>query len=75
MPGAYHPEGTGQGNHREIHYPIPIHLQKAYESLGYQKGDFPVAEGYAEREVSLPLWVGMSQEKEDKVIKYVNSAI
>ena len=58
-----------------IHYPIPIHLQKAYESLGYQKGDFPVAEGYAEREVSLPLWVGMSQEKEDKVIKYVNSAI
>lgn len=55
-----------------IHYPVPIHLQKAYEGLGYQKGDFPVAEEYAEKELSLPLWVGMSQEEEEKIIKCVN---
>lgn len=57
------------------HYPVPIHLQKAYTGLGYQKGDFPVVEGYAEKEVSLPLWVGMSQNEKEQVIKCVNDAV
>ena len=42
-----------------IHYPIPIHLQKAYIELGYKEGTFPVSERYAKEEISLPLWVGM----------------
>ena len=41
------------------HYPIPLHLQEAYHSLGYKKGNFPVAEECATKEVSLPIWVGM----------------
>lgn len=39
-----------------IHYPIPLHLQKAYRNLGYQKGDFPVAEEIAQEIVSLPMY-------------------
>ena len=37
-----HLAGAGIGS--GIHYPIPLHLQKAYESLGYATGDFPIAE-------------------------------
>ena len=44
--------GIGTG----IHYPIPLHLQKAYVHLGYQKGDFPVAERLAPEILSLPMY-------------------
>jgi dTDP-4-amino-4,6-dideoxygalactose transaminase len=39
-----------------IHYPIPLHLQKAYEGLGYHPGDFPVAERLSERILSIPIY-------------------
>jgi dTDP-4-amino-4,6-dideoxygalactose transaminase len=39
-----------------IHYPIPLHLQKAYEHLGYKKGSFPVTERVAAEIVSLPMF-------------------
>lgn len=38
-----------------IHYPVPIHLQKAYSSLGHSVGEFPAAEKFALEELSLPL--------------------
>lgn len=46
-----------------IHYPIPCHLQDAYKKLGYQKGDLPVSEGLAEQCISLPMYVGMGEER------------
>ncbi len=57
------------------HYPIPVHLQGAYKGTGYTAGMFPVAEKYAQEEVSLPLWVGMSQEEIERVVSYVNEAV
>lgn len=39
-----------------IHYPVPVHLQAAYRSLGYKSGDFPVSEQCAERFISLPVF-------------------
>lgn len=54
-----------------IHYPIPPHLQEAYKSLGYQKGDFPIAEIIAETCLSLPLWPGMTEE----MIQYISGQI
>jgi len=57
------------------HYPIPVHLQGAYRNLGYTRGTFPFAEKYAEREVSLPLWVGMKQEEIERVAACVNQAV
>jgi dTDP-4-amino-4,6-dideoxygalactose transaminase len=44
-----------------VHYPIPIHLQPAYASLGYGAGEFPVTEAAAERIVSLPMYAEMSE--------------
>lgn len=44
-----------------IHYPVPPHLQPAYSSLGYSKGDFPIAEELAETCLSLPLWPGLTK--------------
>ena len=46
-----------------IHYPVPPHLQEAYQSLGYQQGDFPLAEQLAKTCLSLPLFPGMTDEQ------------
>ena len=46
-----------------IHYPVPPHLQKAYEYLGFKAGDFPIAEEIAATCLSLPLWPGMKKEE------------
>lgn len=56
----------------QIHYPIPVHLQQAYQSLGYQKGDFPVAERLADTELSLPIWYGMTKEQMDEIVTTIN---
>jgi dTDP-4-amino-4,6-dideoxygalactose transaminase len=39
-----------------LHYPVPVHLQKAYMNLGYDAGDFPHAERLAAQELSLPIY-------------------
>jgi dTDP-4-amino-4,6-dideoxygalactose transaminase len=54
-----------------LHYPLPLHLQKAYTHLGYVKGDFPVAESAAERLLSLPMYPELTEEQ----IEYVCSSI
>lgn len=56
-----------------IHYPIPPHLQVAYEYLGYKKGDLPIAERYADEVLSLPMYNGMSKEELDFIIEKLNS--
>ena len=50
-----------------IHYPIPPHLAKCYKYLGHKKGDYPIAEKYANTVLSLPIFNGMT----DKEINYV----
>jgi dTDP-4-amino-4,6-dideoxygalactose transaminase len=46
-----------------IHYPIPIHRQPAFASLGYQPGDFPVTEHLAGRILSLPIYAEMTTDQ------------
>lgn len=55
-----------------IHYPIPPHLSDAYAYLGYKEGSFPVAEEYANTVVSLPLYIGMTQQEQEYVIDAIN---
>lgn len=50
-----------------VHYPIPIHLQKSYEWLGYREGDFPLTEKFSKEILSLPIFPGINDEE----IKYV----
>lgn len=46
-----------------LHYPLPLHLQKAYTSMGFKKGDFPVSERTAERLLSLPMYAELTAEQ------------
>ncbi|MGO8731495.1 MAG: DegT/DnrJ/EryC1/StrS family aminotransferase [Terriglobia bacterium] len=50
-----------------LHYPIPLHLQEAYRSLGCRRGDFPVSEGLAERALSLPMYPDLTFEALERV--------
>lgn len=56
--------GIGTG----IHYPIPLHLQKVYASLNYQKGDFAVSEKAAAEIVSLPMFPQLQPEQQKGVV-------
>jgi len=59
--------GVGTG----IHYPIPLHLAKAYETLGFRPGDFPVAEHAASQVLSLPVFPELSAEQQHRVVTEV----
>ncbi|MCU0561096.1 MAG: DegT/DnrJ/EryC1/StrS family aminotransferase [Desulfobacterales bacterium] len=60
-------KGIGTG----LHYPLPLHLQKAYAHMGFKKGDFPVSERLAERLLSLPMFAELSREQ----IEYVAGCV
>lgn len=55
-----------------VHYPVPIHLQKTYNDLGYTIGDFPVAETISKTVLSLPIWYGMKDDEINYVISVLN---
>lgn len=60
--------GIGTG----IHYPIPMHLQKAYEDLKMPGGTYPIAEMIADEEVSLPMFYGLTEEEQRYIIDSIN---
>ena len=51
-----------------LHYPVPVHLQKAYQNLGHRPGDFPVSERMADECFSLPMFPELADEQQDRVI-------
>lgn len=55
------------------HYPIPIHMQKAYKNLGLSKGDFPIAEKISETELSIPMFYGLTEDEINFIIEAINS--
>jgi dTDP-4-amino-4,6-dideoxygalactose transaminase len=61
------------GVNTAIHYPVPLHLQKAYADLGYKKGDFPVTERVSGEIVSLPMFPQLTAEQQDRVVAEVVS--
>lgn len=60
-------QGIGTG----LHYPVPIHLQPCFSHLGYGKGQFPAAERAAARILSLPIYVGMTEEEAEHTARAV----
>ncbi len=62
---------TEAGIGAKIFYPIPLHMQPAYRSLGHKPGDFPVAEKAAQEVLSLPVFPEMTAEQQDYVIETI----
>jgi dTDP-4-amino-4,6-dideoxygalactose transaminase len=54
-----------------IHYPVPLHLQKAYADYGYKLGDFPVTERIAAEIVSLPMFPHLTEKQQRRVVEKV----
>ena len=59
--------GIGTG----IHYPIPLHLQKAYAAMNYRKGDFPITEKAAAEIVSLPMFPQLTAAQQARVVEEI----
>lgn len=57
-------KGVGTG----LHYPVPLHLQKAYAHMGFKKGDFPISEKTAERLLSLPMYAELTKAQIEYVV-------
>lgn len=57
-----------------IHYPLPLHLQPAYQYLGYKRGDFPVTERLAERVLSLPMFPELTNSEIETVCSLLADA-
>ena len=54
------------------HYPVPMHLQKAYENLHIQEGELPIAEEISKTVLSIPMYYGMTDEEVEYVINKIN---
>lgn len=65
-----HANGIGAG----IHYPVPVHLQKAYAHLGYRAGDFPVTEQLAGQFLSLPIYPELEPQDVVEVVTQLEKA-
>jgi dTDP-4-amino-4,6-dideoxygalactose transaminase len=64
---------TAAGVQTGVHYPIPIHLQPAYATLGYKGGELPVTENLAERALSLPMFPELSDEQIGRVAEVLTA--
>jgi len=66
---------TDQGIATGIHYPVPVHLQEAYQTLGYTRSSFPNAERCAAEFVSLPMYPELTHPQIEQVIEGVKQAV
>lgn len=57
-----------------IHYPIPLHFQKAYEGFGFKKGDFPVTEKVASEILSLPMYPQLQAAAQARVVQQIQES-
>ncbi|TVR78383.1 MAG: DegT/DnrJ/EryC1/StrS family aminotransferase [Saprospirales bacterium] len=58
-----------------IYYPVPLHLQKAYQHCGYHAGDFPISERMSEMVLSLPMHTCLTEEQQNFIGETVNEAV
>ena len=66
---------SSMGIGTNIHYPIPVHLQKAYTDLGYKKGDFLVTENLSTKFLSLPMFPELNENQISETVKALRKAI
>ncbi|WP_445775800.1 UDP-4-amino-4,6-dideoxy-N-acetyl-beta-L-altrosamine transaminase [Shewanella sp.] len=67
-------ELRSQGIGVNLHY-IPVHLQPYYQDMGFKKGDFSHAEHYYQHAISLPIFFGMTDEMQDKIVNVLSDIV
>lgn len=68
---AFREERIGYGRY----YPLPLHMQKCFESLGYKKEDFPNSELASKEALALPIYPELSNDQQERVIKAIKKAV
>ena len=66
---------TDKGIATGLHYPVPLHLQRAYSHMGYKEGSFPVTENAAKRLLSLPMFPELTREQIGYVCETINEFV
>jgi len=64
-----------QGIECGIHYPLPLHLQPAYTSLGFKKGQFPVSEQLAQEIISIPMYPELTNKQRQYVVDHIKKFV
>jgi dTDP-4-amino-4,6-dideoxygalactose transaminase len=64
----------GKGIGVNLHY-MPIHLQPYYQALGFKAGQFPEAEAYGQSAITLPLYPGLSEAEQDRVVQSLRGSL
>jgi UDP-2-acetamido-2-deoxy-ribo-hexuluronate aminotransferase len=62
-----------QGVPSMVYYPIPVHLQEAFHTPEYNKGDFPISESLCTQVLSIPIHTEMNQEQQDFIVSAIKS--
>jgi dTDP-4-amino-4,6-dideoxygalactose transaminase len=68
-------ELEARGIHSGLHYPVPVHLQRAYGLLGHRPGDFPASERVARECLTLPLFPEMTVAQQDRVVEALRAIL